>query len=76
MLERSNQGYWCLTLVKGENGSMYSIISLTIWLSHVRIEPRLPGPEMSSWVTGKNREMSGGRYEATDGLGTKTDPDP
>lgn len=55
---------------------MYSIISLTIKSSHVRIQHRLPGPDMSSRFTGKNREGSGGRYEATDGLGTKTNPDP
>lgn len=55
---------------------MYSIISLTIGSSHIRIEHRHPGPDMSSWVTGKIRERTVGRYEATDGLGTKTNPDP
>lgn len=40
------------------------------------IDHRPCGPDMSFRVTGKDREMSGGCYEETDGVGTETDSRP
>ena len=55
---------------------MYSIISLTIRLSLIKVDHRLCGPDKYIRVAGVNRKVQGGRYEATDGLGTQTSPDP